>query len=898
MKFGIKRILFFTTFLSAALPMLLVGIVSLYMLKTQLRNEMERASVAVSLSIAEQIRSYLRQPVRVLSLARDHIENQSYLDPSVEQYFDDVLRTHDYFESIYHLDRSGLVRQISNNSDSESKSDLHGMDFSSLQSFQEAIRDKHPSWSSSQTLSGGEPTIALCLAARDGVIMANLRLVELSRIINEASQNHFYTAFIVDKGGRIIAHPNNSLVERRENIGNLPLLRETSQNVGSGLFDFQNTRYHATVVPIIETQWKLVVAKRLEDAEQPIYYFERTFLCGIGIMFLLVSFGAVIGNRIISKPFRQMEHQSRLVAEGRFDEVASVESRCYEIALLSDTISAMAMEVQQRESKLHDQNDELQVTEEMLRSQIDEYHETHNQLLATEEMLRVQLSVSESNQSLLEESNRKLETMIDASPLAIISLNQDGIISLWNHSAATLFGCSAGDLDHTLKKLFTSEKGYADFISRLQNEQHLRLPEILLNSFDGRPLVVSLISAPLSTIPLKAEFILMVEDVTQRAQLEEQLRQAQKMDIVGQLAGGIAHDFNNMLTGIMASAELMKHRMSDDDRNMKMVNTILNAAARSAHLTRDLLTFSRKGVKESTLVAVNDTISAVIGLLERTIDKNIHLVTSLSADDPIVMGDQALLQNALLNLGVNARDAMPNGGTLTYDTSVTILDAVACRLSQIPCSPGTYLRIAVSDTGAGIPREIMARIFEPFFTTKEQGKGTGLGLAAVYGTVRDHKGGLTVISEPRQGTTFHLFLPLCPVTGNAAEPGDTIIRGKGGILLVDDEEILRHTGCDLLEELGYTVFVAEDGEDALRQYVQLRSSIDLVLLDMVMPKLNGKETFFRLREMNPEVRVLFCSGFNREGNANELAQLGAKGLIRKPYSMNDLGKAISDAIVA
>jgi len=209
--------------------------------------------------------------------------------------------------------------------------------------------------------------------------------------------------------------------------------------------------------------------------------------------------------------------------------------------------------------------------------------------------------------------------------------------------------------------------------------------------------------------------------------------------------------------------------------------------------------------------------------------------------------------------------------------------------------PGDYLQISVSDTGVGIPREIKDRIFEPFFTTKEQGKGTGLGLAAVYGTVRDHKGSISVYSEPGHGTVFNVYLPLCTTKSCEIEQSKELTRGYGNILLVDDEEILRNTGRCLLEELGYTVYTAEDGVQGIALYSQQRDIIDLVILDMVMPKLGGKETFIKLREINPNVRVLFCSGFHNEGTENQLRELGAKGFIRKPYSMIDLGIALEEA---
>jgi len=895
MTIGIKRLFFLTSFFSAVIPMLLVGVVSLYLITNHLRDEMVREGMHFSLAISTQIRNYLREPVRVLSLERNYIEGQQYSDSRTERFFDDVLRSHEYFESIYWLNRSGIVQQVSSRSKA-GINDLRGIDFSTQDSFRDAIKNNRASWSNSQTLTYGEPNISLCVPCRNGVILASLKLVDLSRIINEASSNSYYTAFVVEKGGRIIVHPDSSVVTRRENIGDLPLMGDEVKNIVSGKLDFQNIHYHATVVPIPETQWKLVVAKRLELTERPVLYLENTFFFGVGIMLVLTSCFAFVGNRIVSRPFRKINEQSRLVSEGRFNEIVPVDSICSDIVLLSETINTMAAEVQKRELILHDQNEELSLSEEMLRAQIDEYIETHDQLLATEEMLRVQLKESESNQKLLSESSNKLETMIDASPLAIISLDHSGRISFWNRAAATLFGCAVDDICRTLKPLFHTDADYDVFLNRLVLERKLFLPEQRFHSIEGRPLVASVVTAPISSSTSESNFIIMLEDITKRAQLEEQLRHTQKLEILGQLAGGIAHDFNNMLAAIMSASELLQFRLAGDEKNIRMADIIHNAATRSATLTQDLLAFSRKGKIENRPVDINQMIVVVLGLLERTVDKRIKITTHLDAENSTVIGDPTLLQNALLNLGVNARDAMPEGGTLTYATSMVVLDSASCKYNQTDVSPGIYLQVSVSDSGVGIPKEIIKRIYEPFFTTKEAGKGTGLGLSAVYGTVREHGGGISVYSEPGQGTVFNIVLPLLINGKETVELREMAIRGTGGILLVDDEELIRSMGHDLLEELGYTIFLAEDGEQALEFYRKHRDKISLVILDMIMPKLGGKETCQKLLEKDPNARVLFCSGFHREGTVEELVKYGAKGFIKKPFSMIDLSRAVKKAL--
>jgi signal transduction histidine kinase/CheY-like chemotaxis protein len=425
------------------------------------------------------------------------------------------------------------------------------------------------------------------------------------------------------------------------------------------------------------------------------------------------------------------------------------------------------------------------------------------------------------------------------------------------------------------------ESEECDYLTQLRENGYIHNYEAELRRKDGSIFKV-LLSGKLLDIAGTTSILSTVMDVTEQKRLQEQLLQSQKMEVVGQLAGGIAHDFNNMLAGILGAAELIKQRMSVEDKNMKMVNLIVNAASRSADLTRDLLAFSRKGVKENSPVNINEIISSVISILERSIDKKVSVLTKSEAENPVVMGDASLLQNALLNLGVNARDAMPEGGSISYGTSIVVLNAADCQIHQNLLTPGPYLLITVSDTGVGIPKEIIGHIFEPFFTTKDQGKGTGLGLAAVYGTVRDHKGSIVVYSEPEHGTVFTIYLPVCGLRSRDSDQSKELVRGDCGILLVDDEYILRTTGCDLLEELGYTVYLAENGVQALELYTKHRDSISLVLLDIVMPKLNGKETFLQLKTIHPDVRVLFCSGFHQEGTASELRQLGAQGFIQKP----------------
>ena len=566
---------------------------------------------------------------------------------------------------------------------------------------------------------------------------------------------------------------------------------------------------------------------------------------------------------------------------------------------LEELVALRTAELETSNDQLQYRNRELKATEELLRGQIIEFVETHDQLLATEEMLRVQIGEYEAGQKLLNEANHNLQTLFDLSPLAIaVSSFPDGIIREINHTFSDDFGYTN---DRVIGKTGVELGLWIDnyereiFLKLMHDQQGISGFATEIRTSSGEYRNVLLYSNLMDFMDEKCLLIVFL-DVTKQKRMEDQIRQTQKMDVIGQLAGGVAHDFNNMLTAIIGSAELMVRHVAGNSVAMKLLGNIQQAAGRSAELTGQLLAFSRKGQKNVVQVCIDTTIHEVISLLARTIDKKISLETRLIAENSCVTGDPALLQNALLNLGVNARDAMPEGGVITFSTTSVELDSEYCESSAFTITPGPYIEIAVSDTGVGIQKEIIPRVFEPFFTTKEVGKGTGLGLAAVYGTITDHHGCISIYSEPGIGTVFKLYLPLSGMAKTAIACTEKLIHGSGGILLVDDEEILRDVGKIILEDLGYRVYLAEDGVQALDVYAREMNDISLVILDMLMPRMGGKETLVRLMESYPAIRVLISSGFHQEGTVDELIKLGAKGFLKKPYLSYELCKAVTEAI--
>jgi PAS domain S-box-containing protein len=379
---------------------------------------------------------------------------------------------------------------------------------------------------------------------------------------------------------------------------------------------------------------------------------------------------------------------------------------------------------------------------------------------------------------------------------------------------------------------------------------------------------------------------------------EEQLRQSQKMEAFGQLAGGIAHDFNNMISVILGAAQLvemdLKETAIDTKRNIEMV---IDTSKRAADLTQQLLAFARKGKYTIVPIDTHEVIHSVVGLISHTFDKKIRIVERLNALSTTIMGDFAQLQNAILNLALNARDAMPDGGTFTLETA-TVGPAVDIDDTQHgDIVPGSFLRLRVIDTGCGMDEKTKAHVFEPFFTTKGPGKGTGLGLASVYGTVKNIGGIIEFDSLPGKGTRFTMFIPLVlPAAGKKTSSSMESSKTKARILIVDDEQDLRLILSEILEHLGFTVFTCKDGLDAVEYYKLHHENIDAVIVDLVMPRMGGHECIKLLKQIDPSARILVSSGYNLVSDTQQIIAKGIAGFIQKPYLASEISRILFETL--
>jgi PAS domain S-box-containing protein len=511
---------------------------------------------------------------------------------------------------------------------------------------------------------------------------------------------------------------------------------------------------------------------------------------------------------------------------------------------------------------------------------------------------------------LAERALRNMAGIVASSNDAIIGKTIDGIIVSWNRGAQRVFGHEEREvLGRPVS--FLTPAGRPDqvacLLESIKQGQATDQVETVWVTKEGRPVDVSLQVSPIrdqSGRIVGASSI--ARDITQEKQkveqerksLEAQLMQAQKLESVGRLAGGVAHDFNNMLAVIQGYAELALEKTSPEEVLHQDLREIRQAAKRATALTRQLLAFARKQVLQKTDLDLNDLIQDFSRMIKRLIGEDIDIKMSLADDLPPIDADPAMMEQILLNLSVNARDAMPDGGTLAVETRQVHLDESYAQ-ARFEVTPGDYVMLAVSDTGAGMDGETREKIFEPFFTTKGPAKGTGLGLATVYGIVKQHGGNIWVYSELDQGTTFKVYLPVAPEGAvAAAKPVEEVLGPVGGetILVVEDEPGLREFICMALTKLGYNVLCSGDPEEAQTLAVQFLGTIHMMLTDVVMPRMNGKALHQSLSGVRPEMKVLFMSGYTDNVIAHRGVLQDGVNFIQKPFSINQLAHKVGSIL--
>lgn len=611
-------------------------------------------------------------------------------------------------------------------------------------------------------------------------------------------------------------------------------------------------------------KWTIVYAVPLNEKYEDVRKFSSLLLVTMLSTTLVVAILLSLAIAKLMRPIGELTDKALEISRGNLDNPIDIHSYD-EIGVLAESFDKMRKAIQSQISKLSTEVAERRKMELSLRESEERFRTLHNASFGGI-VIQDKGEILDCNQGLSEITGYEFDELIGMDGFKLIA-------SDWRE---TVMQNILADVEHVYEVEGIRKDGT---IYPLQ--------------LQGR------------SIPHKGRTVRVAEfrDITKRKRVEEEkvrleshLHQAQKMESIGQLAGGVAHDFNNMLSGISGASELLEIALVGKEKELKFISMIRNATERASGLTGKLLAFSRKGKLLSTAVDLHGIIEDAIAILERSIDKRIVIQTELNAEQYMVTGDPSQLQSGILNICVNARDAMPEGGSIHISTVNAEFNEEYCQTDN-NFTPGKYIKLSIEDSGAGIPTELQSRIFEPFFTTKEVGKGTGLGLAAVYGMVKEHHGNIRLYSEPGKGALFHLFFPAPDdVVPRKARQNEHVVLGSGTILVVDDEDIIRATASLLLENLGYKVLVAQNGKEALDIYRLKRDELDLIILDMVMPIMDGRKTFDKIIEINPDAKVILSSGFAKNVNTTTMVNKGLAGVISKPFNQFELSKLIADIL--
>src|SRR5579871_1752081 len=580
-------------------------------------------------------------------------------------------------------------------------------------------------------------------------------------------------------------------------------------------------------------------------------------------------FTTSIGRRI-----RHLEDQARLVAKG----LPIVEEPA-----VNDEIGRLERTLKQ--------------TSELLAQQGEELRQAHSQLETRIQQRTAELSHANEE---LRQSNQVREAVLQSSPLAIWATDLEGRVTFWSPAAERIFGWAEAEvIDKPLPIIPPDQTDeYRLWLDRFRQGEALASVERSRVRKDGTRIEVTIWTAPLRDAAGRISGALAIDnDVTEHKQLEEQLRQSQKLEAVGRLAGGVAHDFNNLLTVITGYAEMLIMEVEDDQSLRDYAQEIQYAASRAGALTAQLLAFSRRQISQPRILDLNEVVSHSIKLLRRVIGEDIEIATHLQPELGRVKADPTHIDQLIMNLVVNARDAMARGGKLTIETANQMLDREYSG-RHIGVQPGPYCMLAVSDTGTGMDAATRSRLFEPFFTTKETGKGTGLGLSIVYGIVKQNGGEIMVYSEPGKGTTFKIFFPMAVVPEAFAveEERTTEARGSETVLLCEDEAAIRKLVHAMLTRCGYQVIDAERPEEAVQLATKHTDDIHLLLTDIVMPQMSGFDLAKEIRQVRPRIQVLYMSGYTDNQVSRSWVLNPDTPFIQKPFTAAALSQKVREAL--
>ncbi len=849
----LRRILSKQFILLSALPFLLSALVGGFWLSrtidSRVQSQLHQMAEALSSGVECNVRGAFIQIQSVAQIAT----NSDLDNHDVNHVLDSIVNTNTAFKSLYVVNRSGQVVAAGVSTASlDQRQDLLGLDLSLNPAIRDANQGAKAVWSDTYLSPvAGELVVAIAVPVGDYVVMGEFSLKNLSGHLERITREQDLFTLILDKRGQIIADADGQYTAQQLNISNLPIVSKSLQSrfrVTEPL-TFNGQTYIGTVVPIADLEWSVLVAQPDAAAYRPMTDLYRITGASALITILLgMLFSFLLAGRLASR-FEALANHAHLVGAGSETDHWPP-TNITEFQDLSNSLQVMADSIRERERQLASLMSNLPGM--VYSCEPDPEHSL--------------LFVSDVCKTLLGRDPGDL--LQQKPPVGLLSfVHPDDRQNLLQKIEDSSSSNRPFSTTYRIRSATGEEKWVLDQGGYMRDAQgRSRLEGVILDITDRKN----------------------AEAESQR--LEEQLRQSQKMESIGLLAGGIAHDFNNLLQVINGYTGLMLEEAHENSRLCRQINEVAKAGERARTLVSQMLAFSRRQIMQPCELNLSEVLQDSVRFLKRLIGEQIQIEVLLGTGEGMIYADRGMIEQIIMNLCVNARDAMPDGGTLTLATDIQSLDVAAVESFDLN-GTGNYAVLSITDTGCGMSEETLGHIFEPFFTTKEVGKGTGLGLAMVYGLVRQHKGTVIVSSELGKGTTFKVFIPISEEKARSSDLNPTEEESVGGtetVLLGEDDEMVRNYTQSILERAGYQVLVTCNGEEAVACFESAQDRVDLVLLDVVMPKMGGFEASRKILEIRPEMKILFVSGYNETPIHNQFTLGDQCALIQKPFSRKDL----------
>jgi PAS domain S-box-containing protein len=837
----------------ALLPVAIVGALAIYLTLAQVRRDASSRNQQIAFAISGEVGRYLEAQLLALRLVSLALEAGRFeTRPDLEGHVEIQRRANPAMKSVLVLDRAGKILHAS-----PSDPDAIGMDLSGQPFVREARDRGEPTWSSAtMSMQSGTPVVALTIPGRRFTVVGYLDLEALEAIAERTRAGTTGEAAVIDRDGTVIAHRDRRLVRQQVNVRDVGVVRDALEGrEGTAEYVLDGRAQLGSASRVSPTHWVVLVSEPLEQAFEQA---DRLRLLLVGVLGAAVLAAIAVGlasARRILGPIDALAGRARRIAEGEYASPPAPPPGpgFEELDALSASFDTMAAAVAEREEALA-------------------------------------------------RSEQNYRSLVSAPVVGIVRTHLDGTILFSNEAFARLTGNSAPEdvLGQSILRYYRYPEERARILAQLRAAGQAANAEVSFVTATGKEIVVlvnaarrgDLITSVLVDI---TELRRAAED---RERLEQQLLHAQKLEAVGRLAGSVAHDFNNLLTAILSHAALLEGSLPKDDPGREDLEGIQASAQRAAHLTRSLLAYGRKQTLRKKALDLREVVRAVEPLVQRLMSEDVHVIVALP-DEPLgVVADAPQIEQVLVNLCTNARDAMPRGGRLVVEARRVTIAHEEARAHGL-ARGGPFVRMDVRDSGEGIEPDLLGRIFEPFFTTKDVARGTGLGLSIVEGIVRQHGGYVGVESSPGIGTTFSVLLPEATslVEPDQAEQAPAAVpRGRETILLAEDEPHVRRALRATLERAGYAVLEAVDGEDAVRQFAEHREDVALCLLDVRMPRMNGRQAYEAIAAMKPGTRTLFASGYTGDILESRPGGGPLPDVIVKPVSPPDLLRRVRETL--